>query len=198
MGMGMSAVVDYGLDMSDETRIDPRYQEPLEPGWWKTASGWKAVLESNRIDRRAKPVVVAFIVAVFFLVNWVTDWSDWILPAVAGAVIVTLVLVLSPLDTPRPLVTRESIPPDWWKSLEWWRLPSTGDDDPRSVLFAWSVGGIVTVVLTVVLGWYGLFLSLLVFLPFARRLVAKRWRPLVVGLLILVAVSGFAILDPWR
>lgn len=193
-GMGIPGVVDYGCCMSDETRItDRRYQEPLEPGWWKTASGLKAVLESNRIDRRAKPVVVAFIGAVFFLVNWATGWSDWAPLAVAGSVIIALVLIFSPIDTPRQVVVQEFLP-GWWKTMEGWRGPSIGDENPRSRLYFWSYSIALVVVLTAVSGWYGLWVALLAFLPLAPRVAPKQWRPYIVGLLILATVAGFGIL----
>jgi hypothetical protein len=75
---------------------DPRYQSPLGSGWWKTNAGWLSILKSHRIDRRAKPVVILFIVALFFLFASVADWRGWGFYAIVAVFLIGAVIVSAP------------------------------------------------------------------------------------------------------
>ncbi|MCP4965649.1 MAG: hypothetical protein GY926_10465 [bacterium] len=174
---------------SNRALHDPRYQQPLEAGWWKTVAGWRSILKSHRIDRRAKPIVIVFILAIFLLVGLATQWKGWGLYAAAAGLLILVVSVFSPLDV-ADYRDREPLEPGWWRSASGWRQAQlAGLDEPGMAGATLVVGLCGAALLLVVSGgerWGGAMAVVSVssrgFLP-----VQYRWLTVAAGLALVFA-----------
>lgn len=189
-------MVDYGFGMGDINLVDPRYQEPLRPGWWKTGAGWLALLRSNRVDRRAKPVVIVLIVIVFLLVNWVTNRQIWGPLAALSGILVAVVLIYSPIDSAKA-APRQPLQPGWWKTRDGWSgLPHAGFDEPGVGVFRLVTGLVIAAGIVAWRGWRGVPLAVLFVPSLGRGVLPERFRPYVRP----VSLVGFFVASAlwWR
>lgn len=173
---------DYGRLVEPErppkptADVDPRYQPPLEAGWWRTADGWASILRSHCIDRRAKPVVIVFIVAMFFAFVSITDWSNWGFYAAIAGLLIIAVLAFSPLD-PAAYVERQPLQPGWWRTRAGWKaMPSAGSDEPGMGVVMVALGVVLGGVVLAISGWAGWHIALAMVLLASRSAVASRYR----------------------
>jgi hypothetical protein len=167
---------DYGWGMGNEELAGFRYQEPFDAGWWKTSDGWGALLRSQRIDRRAKPVVVAFILVVFVLASRSTEWSFWGFFAGVAVVVIAAVLFFSPIDPDDP-TPRRPLEPGWWKTRKGWPGLVNADLEEPGVGVFWMLIGTVAAALS----HWG---------------IESETRPIAIGTL--VAFSGFLFPERYR
>ena len=79
-----------------DKKQNPYVHPPLQDGWWKTAAGWKSVLKSDRIDRRAKLAVIVFIGLMFVLFGVLSDWKGWTGYGFVALALIGVVLLYSP------------------------------------------------------------------------------------------------------
>lgn len=175
------------VDLSDDELVDPRYQEPLQPGWWKTGSGWRAVLSSHRIDRRAKPAVILVILLFFLVFNYVTEWEMWRWLAAAAGLLIVTVVVFSPLDAAHAQ-PRQPLEHGWWRTADGWkRLFGAGYDEPGVGVVWLLVGLLIASVILLIWRSDGLAFAALVAIASSEGLWPRRTRLVARVLAIVVA-----------
>jgi hypothetical protein len=156
--------------------VDPRYQAPLQPGWWKTVRGWSSILKSHRIDRRAKPIVISFVVAMFFAFVSITDWSNWGFYAAIAGLLIVAVVAFGPLD-PADYTASQPLQPGWWKTKAGWKaMPAAGTDEPGVGVVVVALGVALGGVVLAVSGWSSWHIALAMVLLAGRSAVPSRYR----------------------